>query len=417
MTPTPDAYPVDPAPSQRATELDAHDPLGAFTAAFVPSPGVVSYLDGNSLGRPPADLPERLAEFVRHDWGTRLIRRWDERWMEQPFRVGDRLGALALGAVAGQTFIGDSTTVLLYKALRAAVAARPGRTEIVVDDDNFPTDRYLVEGIAAELGLTVRWIQVAADAGVEDDLLRPVLSERTAVVLLSQVAYRSGFVAEVPVLTALIHDAGALVVWDLCHSAGVVPTQLDDWGVDLAVGCTYKYLNGGPGAPAFGYVRRDLQGALRQPIQGWMGTADVFAMGPGYQPAESVRAFVSGTPAILGMTALESTLDLIEQAGIEAIWTKSRALTDFAEQVCEEEVFPLGARLASPPAGPRRGSHLTITHPAFRGVTAALWERGVIPDFRAPDGIRIGLSPLSTTFAEVETGVRAIGEELRAATL
>lgn len=398
-----------------AAARDAGDPLAGFTDAFVPAPGVVAYLDGNSLGRPPADVPERLAAFVRDEWGTRLIRRWDERWMEQPFRIGDRLGSLALGAAPGQVFIGDSTTVMLYKAIRAAVAARPGRSEIVVDDDNFPTDRYLVDGIAAELGLDVRWIHVDQEAGVTAELLQPVLSQRTAAVLLSHVAYRSGFVADVPGLTEVIHARGALVVWDLCHSAGVVPTHLDDWGVDLAVGCTYKYLNGGPGAPAFGYVRSGLRDGLRQPIQGWMGAADVFAMGPGYQPADSVRSFVSGTPAILAMTALESTLDLIEQAGIEAIWTKSRALTDFAEQVCGREVFPLGARLASPPAGPRRGSHLTITHPAFREVTAALWDRGVIPDFRAPDGIRIGLSPLSTSFAEVAAGIVAIGEELRAA--
>ncbi|TPW77431.1 kynureninase [Schumannella soli] len=398
-----------------ATALDAADPLARFTSRFAASPGVVAYLDGNSLGRPVADLAARMTRFIEHDWGTRLIRGWDEGWMRRPFDLGDRLGRVALGAAPGQTFIGDSTTVLIYKLVRAALAGRPGRTELVVGDDDFPTDRYIVEGIAAEAGATVRWVPTDPAGGVTPELVAEVLSERTAVVLLSHVAYRSGFAADVPEITRLAHAAGALVVWDLCHSAGVLPIGLDEWGVDLAVGCTYKYLNGGPGAPAFGYVRAALQDELRQPIQGWMGHADVFAMGPGYEPAPDVRRFVSGTPAILAMEAMDATLDLVEEAGVAAIHAKSRALTDFAERALGVHVLPHGARLVSPPAGARRGSHLTVAHPSFREVTARLWERGVIPDFRAPDGIRIGLSPLSTTFAEVEAGVRAIGEELRAA--
>jgi len=400
----------------RAAALDAADPLAAHTAAFVRDPSVVSYLDGNSLGRPLAALEQRFARFIGHDWGTRLIRGWDEGWMRRPYDLGDRLGAL-VGAAAGQAFVGDSTTVLLYKLVRAAVDAQAasGRTEIIIEDDSFPTDRFIVEGVAAERGLDIRWIEVDRAAGVTLEQVRAIVGERTALVLLSHVAYRSGHVADVAGITAAAHDAGALVLWDLCHSAGVIPTELDESGVDLAVGCTYKYLNGGPGSPAFGYVRRELQTALAQPIQGWMGAADVFAMAPRYEPAPDLRRFASGTPPVLATVALEAMVELLEQVGVDAVREKSVALTDFAEASLEAHVLPLGARLASPPAGPTRGSHLTVTHPAFREVTERLWARGVIPDFRGPDGIRVGLSPLSTTFAEVETGVAAIGEELRAA--
>ncbi|KAA6432195.1 aminotransferase class V-fold PLP-dependent enzyme [Agrococcus sediminis] len=400
-----------------AAELDAADPLAAHTGAFVRDPGVVSYLDGNSLGRPLASLEERFARFVGHDWGSRLIRGWDEGWMRLPYELGDRIGAL-VGAAPGQTVVGDSTTVLLYKLIRAAVDAprSAARTEIVIDDDNFPTDRFIVEGVAAERGLTIRWIEVDRTAGATLEQVEAAVGERTALVVLSHVAYRSGFLADVAGVTRAVHDAGALVLWDLCHSAGVIPTELDAHGVDLAVGCTYKYLNGGPGSPAFAYVRRELQGQLQQPIQGWMGAADVFAMAPRYRPAPDLARFLSGTPPVLATVALEAMVELVEQVGVAAVREKSIALTGFAEQALAAHVLPHGAVLASPPAGPRRGSHLTVAHPSFREVNARLWERGVIPDFRAPDGIRIGLSPLSTTFAEVELGVAALGEELARAT-
>lgn len=400
----------------RAAALDAADPLAEHTAAFVRDDDVVAYLDGNSLGRPLAALEERFASFIAHDWGSRLIRSWDEGWMRRPFDLGDRIGAL-VGAGAGQAFVGDSTTVLLYKLVRAAVDAQAttGRTEIVIDDDSFPTDRFVVEGIAAERGLEVRWIEVDRSAGVTPRQVEAAVGERTALLLLSHVAYRSGHVADVEPITRAAHDAGALVLWDLCHSAGVIPTELDAWGVDLAAGCTYKYLGGGPGSPAFAYVREGLQSSLAQPIQGWMGAADVFAMGPRFEPAPDLRRFASGTPPVLATVALEAMVELLEQVGIDAVRDKSVALTDFAEEALAAHVLPLGARLASPSAGPSRGSHLTVTHPAFREVTERLWARGVIPDFRGPDGIRVGLSPLSTTFAEVELGVAAIGEELRVA--
>jgi len=390
--------------------LDSADPLARYRGLFLRDADVVSYLDGNSLGRPLTASIERVQRFMTEQWGSRLIRGWGEGWLELPTRIGDDLGRVALGAAPGQVAIGDSTTVLLYKLIRAAVDARPDRTEIIVDRENFPTDRYVVEGIAAERGLTVTWIggesEPESDAGVTAKRLSKKLSDKTAVVVLSHVAYRSGYLAEVPALTDLIHAAGALVVWDLSHSVGVIPTQLDAWGVDLATGCSYKYLNGGPGAPAFAYVRADLQGELRQPIHGWIGSRSPFEMGQGYTPADGIRGFTSGTPPIIGMLAMQDMIALIEEVGIDAIRTKSVALIRYAVQLAAE-LLP-DARLASPKDPARRGSHITLDQDGFDQVVPKLWAQGVIPDYREPNGIRIGLSPLSTSFAEVEIGIWAI---------
>ncbi len=347
--------------------------------------------------------------MLRREWGDRLIRGWDEGWLDLPLTIGDELARVCLGAAAGQVTIADSTTVLLYKAIRAAVDARPGRTEVVIDRDSFPTDRYVLEGIAADRGLTVRWIETDAAAGVTPDLLAAALSDHTALVLLNHVAYRSGYLADVPALTALAHDAGALAIWDLSHSAGVVPVELDRWNVDLAVGCGYKYLNGGPGAPAFVYVASRHQAELRQPIHGWLGSAAPFEMGPGYQPAAGIRGWLSGTPPIVGMQAIRDMLALIDEVGIAAVRAKSVALTTFAIELVDE-LLP-DAVLASPRDPERRGGHVTIDHPEFEAMMPRLWARGVIPDFRRPSGIRLGMSPLSTSFAEVETGIRAIADE------
>jgi len=401
-----------------ADALDAADPLAAHRVAFVGTETSLVYFDGNSLGRPPRATAERLRTFVTDEWGGRLIRGWDESWMDLPFRIGDRLGRSTLGAAAGQTIVGDSTTVLLYKLLRAALADRsaadPERIEIVVGRDDFPTDRYLVEGVAAERGARVVWIEVDTSRGVDADALRAVVGPRTAVVLLSHVSYRSGYLADAETLTRIAHDAGALVLWDLCHSAGSVPVELDAWGVDLAVGCTYKYLNGGPGSPAFAYVAARHQQTLTQPIQGWMGAADVFAMGPEYRPAEGMRRFLSGTPPVLAMLAMQDTLDLIEDAGIAAIRAKSVGLTEFALRVSDGILAPLGVGLASPRDPAERGGHVTLSHPAMRAVTARLWKGDVIPDYRDPHGLRIGLAPLSTSFGETLTGLVAVAEAVRA---
>ena len=393
-------------------ELDRADKLAHFRDRFVGAAEPLVYFDGNSLGRPVERTAERLADFVRHAWGDRLIRGWDEGWFDLPLTLGDRLGRVCLGAAPGQTAFGDSTTVLLYKLVRAAVAARPGRTEIVIDRDNFPTDRYIAQGIADELGLTLRWIDVDTSAGLTPDQVAAAVGERTALVMASLVAYRSAWLADAPELTRIAHDAGALVLWDLSHSVGVVPTALDEWEVDLAVGCSYKYLNGGPGSPAFLYVAQRHLADLTQPIQGWMGAADPFLMGPTYTPTEGIRRFHSGTPPIVGMLAIDDMLDLIEEAGIEAVREKSVALTSYAVDLFAELLAPLGVELASPRDPARRGGHVTLRHPHMRQVTAALWERDVIPDYRDPGGLRIGLSPLSTSFGEVRRGMVAVREGL-----
>ncbi|MCD4524417.1 kynureninase [Nocardioides sp. cx-173] len=388
------------------TDLDQRDPLAPYRDRFVGAETPLVYFDGNSLGRPLRSTGPRLAQFVTEEWGGRLIRGWDERWFHLPETIGDDLGRTVLGAAPGQTVVGDSTTVLLYKAMRAAVAVRPGRTEIVVDRDNFPTDRYVADGVARECGLTLRWIDVDTAAGVEAEQLAAVVGPHTALVLLSHVAYRSAHLADMATLTAIAHDAGALVLWDLSHSVGSVPVRLDECGVDLAVGCTYKYLNGGPGAPAFVYVAERLLDQVSQPVQGWMGASDPFLMGPDYRPAPGVRRMLSGTPPVVGMLAMQDMLALVEEVGIEAVRAKSVALAEHAIALADERLP--GVTVASPRESSRRGGHVTLNHPLMKDVTTALWAEDVIPDYRDPHGLRLGLSPLSTSFAEVEAGLERV---------
>ena len=422
MTPT---APLTDSHLAFARRQDRIDGLGHFRARFIgtvpdgdahpaaPLANPIAYLDGNSLGRPTRAAAERIAAFITGAWGTRLIRGWDDEWMQLPLRIGDDLGRAALGAGPGQVFVGDSTTVLLYKLARAAVDARPGRTEIVLDSDNFPTDRYVLDGIAAERGLSLRWITSDPAAGVTPEQVRAVVGPDTALVLLSHVAYRSGFLADMRAITRIAHTQDALVLWDLSHSVGSVPVELDLCEVDLAVGCSYKYLSGGPGAPAFGYVRRDLQDVLAQPIQGWMGTQDIFTMGPRYVPATGIRRFMSGTPAVVGMLAMQDTIAMIDQATIGEVRAKSVALTEFALSLVDDWLAPMGVTVASPRESTHRGGHVTIDHPSMRQVTEILWANDVIPDFRAPDGLRIGLAPLSTSYVETYEGVAAIRDVLR----
>lgn len=394
----------------RAAALDAADPLARYRDLFAPSEGLIAYLDGNSLGRPLTATRERLASFVDGPWAARLIRSWDEGWMDAPTELGDTLGRVALGAAAGQTVVADSTTVLLYKLARAAVDARPGRRVIVADTENFPTDRFVLQGIAAERGLELRWITPDAESGVTPEEVAAAVGPDTALVLLSHVAYKSGYIADLPAITRIVHDAGALVLWDLCHSAGSVPLDLDADGVDIAVGCTYKYLNGGPGSPAFAYLAAGLQDEVRQPVQGWMGAADPFAMGPDYEPAAGIRQLISGTPPVIGMLPMRDMLALISEAGMPAVRAKSQALTGFAIEVVDE--YLAGVRVASPRDPERRGSHVMLDHPDFKRVVAEAWARGVVPDFRPPQGLRVGLSPLSTSFTEVANGLWVIRDLL-----
>lgn len=407
--------------ADRAAALDAADPLAPLRDRFLPAPGVVAYLDGNSLGRPVAATAARLEEFVRDSWGRRLIRGWTEPgpdgpWMAWPEQVGDRIAAAALGAAPGQTVLADSTTVLLYKLARAAfdtaATADPARRVIIAHADDFPTDRYVIEGITAERGGEVRWIETGLADGVTPAQVADAARPDTALVLLSHVAYRSGWLTDAPAITAAAHDAGAFVLLDLCHSAGSVALALDDWDVDLAVGCTYKFLNGGPGSPAFGYVRRCLQDSLRQPIQGWMGRLDPFTMGPGYVPAPGIRQVVSGTPPVLAAVPLLAALDLLDEAGISAVRAKSMALTGFVLELVDAWLAPHGVEVISPRDASRRGGHVTIHRTGFRQVVDALWDRGVLPDYREPDAIRIGPAPLSTSFTEVHDGLAVLRDLL-----
>lgn len=396
-----------------ASRLDAEDELAWYLNGFIAAPGVSAYLDGNSLGRPLRANWERFVEFTSGPWGTRLIRSWDEEWLQLPFEVGDRIGSL-IGAAPGQCVVADSTTVLLYKLAAAALSAcdDPGRDEILLDSDNFPTDRYVLEGLAEDRGLQLRFIEPEFDAGVTVEQVRAQVSERTALALFSSVAYRSGYLADMAAISSAVHEAGAVIGWDLSHSVGVVKTELDSAGADFAVGCTYKYLNGGPGSPAFGYLASRHHDRWQQPIWGWMGRRDPFTMGPGYQPADGLRSLLSGTPPILAMLPLIVSLDLIEMAGLPAIRSKSLALTDFVLSCVDELLVPHGVAVRSPREASRRGGHITVQRKGFREINGRLWECGVICDYREPQCLRLGPSPLSTTFGEVLTAVEAIAEEL-----
>jgi kynureninase len=386
-----------------AAALDDADPLAGFRARFTGAddgPGRLLYLDGNSLGRLPTGTPAAVARVVEQEWGRGLVgsRR---HWVEQSRRIGDVLAAGVLGARPGEVLVGDSTSVDLYKLLVAAVDARPGRDVLVCCADDFPTDRYVVAGVAASRGMTVREVDAHVDEGLDPGVLAAALDERVAAVVLSQVAYRSGALVDIAAVTALARESGALVVWDLSHGAGAVLADLTAAGADLAVGCTYKYLNGGPGAPAFLYVRRELQEQLRQPIWGWFGQRDQFAMGPAYDPADGVDRFAVGTPPVLAMAAVEVGARLSAEAGIDRLAAKGRALTGLLIALADGWLAGHGVAVASPRDAARRGSHVSLAHPAAWQLTQALVDRGVVPDFRTPDRVRFGPAPLYTRFVDV----------------
>ncbi len=334
-----------------------------------------------------------------------MIRSWEEGWLELPEQVGDRLGAACLGANPGQVIVADSTSVCLYKLLHAAAAKRPGRTEIVTDAYNFPTDRFVVEAVAEQRGMTVRWVETDLAAGITVDQLAAAITDQTAVVTLSHVAYRSAHLADMAAINDLVHARDALVVWDVCHSVGVFPVELDATGTDYAVGCTYKFLNSGPGAPAFMYVNAAHQAEFRQPVKGWMGAADIFDMDARFRPADGMRRALSGTPPVAGLLCVDSAVRMIAEAGIERIRAKSTRLTRFAIELTDEWLVPLGFTLGSPRADHVRGGHLIINHPDAETLARRFIDAGVIVDFRHPNGIRIGLSPLSTRFTELWTAM------------
>ncbi len=386
-----------------AEALDRGDPLAGFRDRFVFDEPALIYADGNSLGRLPRETVERLRARVE-EWGSRLVGAWPD-WIDLPLEVGDLLAGGVLGARAGEVLVSDSTSVNLYKLAAAALELRPG--VIVTDAANFPTDRYVLAG----LGEVVRFESDSIEGPTKEDVARALEGWDVSLVSLSHVAYRSGALADLGAITELAHEADALVLWDLSHSAGAVPIELDASGADLAVGCTYKYLNAGPGAPAFLYVRRELQSALRSPIWGWFGQRDQFAMGPSYDPVPGIGRFLAGTPPILDLTAVEVGAALVAEAGIPALRDKSAALTDLAVQEHDDRLARLGFALGSPREAARRGAHVSVRHPdAWRICRAAIERAALVPDFRAPDSIRLGFPPLYTRFVDVWDAVDRLAQ-------
>ncbi|MET8664910.1 kynureninase [Streptomyces tendae] len=398
-----------------AEELDAADPLAGVRGSFVLDD--VTYLDGNSLGALPAHVPARVEDVVRRQWGELRIRSWEESgWWTAPERIGDRIAPL-VGAAAGQVVVGDSTSVNVFKALVAAVrmaqedgrsgaGAGPVRDEILVDATTFPTDGYIAESAARMTGCALRPVAPAEVPGA--------LGDRTAAVLLNHVDYRSGRLHDLPGLTAAVHAAGAYAVWDLCHSAGALPVGLDEHGVDLAVGCTYKYLNGGPGSPAYLYVRRDLQPRFDSPLPGWNSHAEPFGMRSDYAPASGALRGRVGTPDILSLLALDAALDVWDEDGVSvaAVRAKSLALTDFFLR-CVEAYVPDGrVESVTPAAHAERGSQVALRCDDAGEVMKRLIERGVVGDYRAPDVLRFGFTPLYVGFADVERAARVLARTL-----
>ncbi|MEU1792465.1 aminotransferase class V-fold PLP-dependent enzyme [Streptomyces sparsogenes] len=433
--------------AEEAAKLDAADELRAKRAEFVLDDiDDTVYLDGNSLGALPAAVPARLADVVGREWGRLRIRSWEESgWWTAPERIGDRIGRL-VGAAPGQVVVGDSTSVNVFKAVVGAVriaqaraaaggeeprdgaraaagedprgeeprdgtrggspdASRGGtRDEILVDESTFPTDGYIAESAARMTGCTLRPVpapDIAAAVG-----------PRTAVALVNHVDYRTGRLHDLPGTTAAVHAAGALVVWDLCHSAGALPVGLDAHGVDLAVGCTYKYLNGGPGSPAYLYVAREHQPRFDSPLPGWNSHADPFGMAPAYAPADGARRGRVGTPDILSMLALEAALEVWDGVSPDAVRAKSLALTDFFLR-CVEAYVPAGrVESVTPAAHHERGSQVALRCADAGEVMAELIRRGVVGDFRRPDVLRFGFTPLYTGFADVERAARVLAAVL-----
>ncbi len=371
-----------------AVAMDAADPLASFRDRFHIPDETVIYLDGNSLGMPPKRTLERLTEVYQNDWATGLIRSWDH-WLEMPQRVGNALAPL-IGAAAGEVVLHDSTTLNVYQAVHGAIALRPDRRVIAIGADDFPTDRYVVDGIAASTGHTVRH-------GFDklDDV---------AVVVRSVIDYRTAALVDVASETARAHAAGAMVVWDLSHAAGAIDIDLRKCGAQLAIGCTYKYLNGGPGAPAWTFVARELHETIRQPIWGWFATENQFAMGPTFQPRADIARMMLGTPSILALVAAECGIALSAEAGMAAIQAKGRLLTQLAIDLCDQ----FGLATPTPRDPGQRGNHVAIEHPDARAIVRELAVRNVIFDFREPNIVRAGCSPLTTRFIDVFDGVSAI---------
>lgn len=384
---------------------DAADPLAAHRDEFVLPEGVI-YLDGNSLGALPARTAAHLQHVVTHEWGQGLIRSWnDAGWFDKPRTLGDRIGRL-IGAGPGQVVVCDSTSVNVFKALTAALGLRPGRDVVVGDRDNFPTDLYMMQGATGALGGYEQRL-IAADG----HQLADVLDENVAAVVLTHVDYRTGRMYDMAAVTAQVQAAGALMIWDLCHSVGALPVDLDGCGADFAVGCTYKYVNGGPGAPAFVYVASRHQDAATQPLSGWHGHADPFAFTPDYEPAPGITRFLIGTPHLLSYAGLEASLEIWDRVDLAELRTKSLALTDLFIELVEARVGEHVA-VVTPRDHAVRGSQVSLRHEDGYAPMQALIERGVIGDFRAPDLMRFGFTPLYVGYADVWDAVDVLTDVL-----
>lgn len=400
-----------------AQRLDEEDDLASFREAFVIAEPDLIYLDGNSLGRLPRRTVDRMRTAVEQEWGYDLIRGWNAGWWEAPARVGEKI-ALLLGAGPGQVVVSDTTSINLFKLVMVALEMRSGRDRIVSDALNFPSDLYILQGCIRLLGDShqLHLVPSEDEITVDQKTLFDAIDERTALVTLSHVVFKSGFLYDAEAVTRRAHEVGALVLWDLGHSAGVVPMELDQWDVDFAVGCTYKYLNGGPGAPAFLYVRKDLQEAL-SPIWGWFGQRSPFDFDLQYKPAEGITHFLVSSPPILSALAMESALDVVLEAGIDRIRRKSVRLTSYLVYLVETVLLPLGFALGSPRDPDQRGSHVSIRHrEGYRINRVLIEEMGVLPDFREPDNIRLGVAPLYTSFVdawEAVDRIRRVVEERR----
>lgn len=405
---------------ESAQALDAQDELAGFRNEFVIDGPDLIYLDGNSLGR----LPKRTIDLMRHlveqQWGRRLIRSWNEGWVNAPLELGAKIAKL-VGAQADEIIVTDSTSVNLFKLTVAALRARPTRTKIVSDVFNFPSDLYICQGVIDMLGQGHRLELISSTdtITIEPEAISAAIDTETALVSLTQVAFKSAFMYDMARVTGQAHDVGALMLWDLSHSIGAVPVDLNGCGVDLAVGCTYKYLNGGPGAPAFLYARRDLQGQLTQPIWGWFGAKTPFAFELDYTPAGDISHYWAGTPPILSLKAIEPALDLLLEAGIERLRAKSIQQTEYLIFLAEQQLAPLGFTIGSPRRADIRGAHVSLRHPEAYRINRAMIEAEppavkVIPDFREPDNIRLGLAPIYTTFTEIQRAlerIKTIAEE------
>lgn len=395
-----------------ALALDQRDELAHLRSQFIIDDPDLIYLDGNSLGRLPKRTPAHLQHHIRQQWGHQLIRSWNQDWLDLSRYIGDKIGQL-LGARPGEVLVADSTSVNLYKLAVAALNARPDRSNIITDDLNFPSDLYILQSAITATGNRHHLQVIPSPDGITlpIEILEASINNQTALVSLSHVAFKSGYLHDLPAITQLAHRHGALTLWDLSHSAGAVPIDLTASGVDLAVGCTYKYLNGGPGAPAFLCVRQDLQAQLSNPIAGWFGQQQMFDFALDYTPAPGIRRFLTGTPPLLSLAAIEPGIDLLLEAGIDRLRAKSVQQTDYLIALWEAVLQPLGFWLNSPRDPARRGSHVSLGHTDGLSIDLALiHEMNVLPDFRPPDNLRLGIAPIYTSFADIYRAVMHIRE-------